>query len=302
MALTSNCSLFGSINEEGINLAVRHIMRKRPSLFNYGTAFFLKRPELLCEKIDAHPWVIQRHNPLFTVEDPLPLLGTNGAFGLNFCAQLTAAEIDFHPGKVFELPPELGQLPKQHFALHLRACAGIGCPSRRFLGGIDATQLETRSDVREQELQLYLRKAGDKVQRGNEMIFEPPRSEPKLPPIPIPFDELQCFCLDLFAVCHFEITGTEGNQFLRGRLDGLEIVDIRPQGLENSIECYLSTLLQLVIFPRLSIALEKLVFGIPLDITNATVTVSATPISAAVPNNPAIENDQLKVFVDVEVT
>ena len=31
------------------------------------------------------------------------------------------------------------------------------------------------------------------------------------------------------------------------------------------------------------------------------VTLSATPASAAVPNNPAIEDDQLKVFIKAEV-
>jgi len=287
MALTSNSSLFGSINEAGINLALRHIMRKRPSLFNYGTAFFLTRPDRLCERIDAHPWVIERNNPLITVEDPLPLLGTDGTYGLNFCAQLTRAEIDFHPGNVIGLPPELGALPRQHFALHARACAGIGCPSKRFLDGIKLP--DKTPDATGQP-------GGNDRQRGDQ------RPQPKLPPIPIPFEELQCFCLDLFAVCHFEISGAAGHQFLRARLDGLEIVDIKPEGLENSIECYLSTLIQLVIMPRLSIALDKFVIQIPLGITNATVTVSATPTSAAVPNNPAVENDQLKVFIDVEVT
>jgi hypothetical protein len=35
---TDNCDLYGAIHEDGINRVVRHIMRQRPSLFNYGTA------------------------------------------------------------------------------------------------------------------------------------------------------------------------------------------------------------------------------------------------------------------------
>jgi hypothetical protein len=38
MAFTDNSDLYGAINEEGINLIAQHIMRQRPSLFNYGTA------------------------------------------------------------------------------------------------------------------------------------------------------------------------------------------------------------------------------------------------------------------------
>jgi hypothetical protein len=286
MALTSNCEIFGSINEAGINLAVRHIMRKRPSLFNYGTAFFVGRENQMCAKIEPHPWVIQRRNPLFTVEDPLPLLGTDGTYGLNFCAQLTKAEIDFHPGNVFPLPPELGTLPEQHFAFHVQVCAGIGCPSRRFLQNIPVPEQRDSGNT----------KPPDKENRPTDK-----KPEPKLPPVAIPFNELQCFCLDLYAACHFEINGPVGDQKLVGKLDGLEIVDIKPGGLENSIECYLTTLIHLVILPRLSIALERFTINIPLDITNASVTVSATPISGAVPHNPAVEKDQLKIFIDVEV-
>jgi hypothetical protein len=38
MAFTDNADLFASVGEDGINLVVRHIMRQRPSLVNYGTA------------------------------------------------------------------------------------------------------------------------------------------------------------------------------------------------------------------------------------------------------------------------
>lgn len=287
MAFTSNSDLFGSVHENGINRVVRHIMRKRPSLFNYGTAIFAQRPELMCAKIDPHPWVIQRNNPLITVEDPLPLLGTDGMFGLNFCAQLTEAKIDFHPGNAIELPPELHPLGGQRFAFHVRVCAGIGCPSKKVLDGVE----------------LPLPPPDDRKPTGGKDDREqPPKDTPRRSPIPLPVDQIQCFCLDLFAVCHFEVKGAPGNQRLTGKLDGLEIVDIKPDGLENSIECYLTALIQLVLLPRLSVAIDAIVFDIPVaGITNATVTVSATPTSAAVPFNPSVANDQLSIFIDVEV-
>jgi len=274
MALTDNSDLYGAVHEDGINRVVRHIMRQRPSLFNYGTVLVFRNPELLCERIDVAPAVIERGNPLITVEDPLPVLGTNGAFGVNFCFQLTKAEVDFHPGNVVVLPPELSPpLAAQHFAFHVRVCGGLGCPPKDFL---------------------------DKFQPP------PPTKEgvfthvpPPQPPVVLPTRQLECFCLDLFVVGHVEVTGPAGSQRLLGKVDGLEIVDIRPKGLENSIECYLNLLLRLVILPRTAIAIEKVVFDL---LKLATITLSATPVSAAVPNNPAIEDDQIKVFIDFEVT
>ena len=112
-------------------------------------------------------------------------------------------------------------------------------------------------------------------------------------------EKLNCFCLDLFVVGHFEIRGMPDNQFLTLKMDGLELVDIKPDGLENSLECYLASLVRLVLLPRMSFPLKNLVFNI-LDL--ATVTLSATPISAEVPNNPAVEKDELKVFINAVIT
>lgn len=275
MAFTDNSDLYGAIHEEGINRVAMHIMRQRPSLFNYGTALVAANPRLLCEPIDAAPAVRLRGNPLITVEDPLPVLGTDGAFGVNFCVQLTKAEIDFHPGNVLALPPELSPpLAPQHLAFRVRVCAGLGCPPKDYF---DIIQLPPTTEP------------GRTTDRP----------QPKPPPRPLPTDRLECFCLDLFAVAHVDVTGAPGSQRLLTKVDGLEIVDIEPKGLENGLECYLNLLIQLVILPRASIAIEKMVF----DILNlGTITLKASPTSAAIPNNPAIEDDQLKVFIDLEVS
>lgn len=273
MAFTDNSELYGAIHEDGIKLVVQHIMRQRPSLFNYGTDFVVARPHLLCRPINPAPAVIQRGNPLITVEDPLPVLGTNGAVGLDFCFQLTSAEIDFHPGNVFTLPSELSPpLGAQRFAIHVYICGGLGCPSR------DAV---------------------DKIPPPPPPPPDQEERETKKPPtVPHP-EELECFCMDLFVVGHVEVTGMVGDQRLLGKVDGLEIVDIKPEGLENSQECYLNLLIQLVILPRVSIAIPKMVF----DILNlATITLSLSPTSPAIPNNPAIEDDQVKVFIDLGVS
>lgn len=268
MAFTDNSDLYGAIQEDGINLVVQHVMRQRPSLFNYGTDLVLSNPELLCKTIDSAPAVTERGNPFITVEDPLPVLGTNGAVALNFCFQLTDAKVDFHPGNVITLPPELNPpLSAQHFAIHVHVCGGLGCPSKDIVSEIpDITPIHLTHRVPKERAPI------------------------------VPHPRMECFCLDLFAVGHMEVTGTVGNQRLLGKIDGLEIADIEPEGLESSLECYLKLLLQLVILPRASFAIEKMVF----DILNlATITLSA---STTVPNNPAIEEDQLKVFIDWEVS
>jgi hypothetical protein len=265
MALTNNCDLFGAVHEDGINLIVRHIMRKRPSLFNYGTQAVADNPKLLCTPIDAAPEVGSKQNPLLTVENPLPLLGTNGQVLLNFCVQLVALQIDLHPEGVFELPPELSPpLGEQRFAIHARVSAGIACPSIEDLA----------------------------------ILYVPTFGIKALGPIVVPTTKMACFHVDLFATGHFAIIALPSGQHLIGILDGLELVDIQPAALESSLECYLRLLVQFVVLPRMSIALQKLV----LDLGNlATITLSASPISTAIPHNPAIEEDQLKVFIDMEV-
>lgn len=266
MPFTDRSDLYGAIHEEGINLTVQHIMRQRPSLFNYGTARVRDDPEFRCQAIDTAKAVIDRGNPLITLEDPLPVVGTNGRYGLDFCVQFTRMELDFYPGNVITLPPELRPpLAEQRFALRGTACAGIACP------------------------------ANETIQRLVQQNQDPRRDERT---IVIPAERLLCFCLDLTAVGSVQVVGPRGAQRLQAGLDGIEIVDIQPAGLENSIECYISLLIQLVILPRINVALPKLVF----DLLNlGKIVLFATPTSPALPNNPAIEADQLKVFINVEV-
>ena len=117
---------------------------------------------------------------------------------------------------------------------------------------------------------------------------------------------MQCFCLSVFVTGGVRISTHNGKPYLEPFLDGLEIVDIKPEGLENSLECYITMLLKLVVLPGLGILLQHA----PLNLTQGAtdffpqptnVTLSPMPTSAALPNNPAIEDDQLKAFIHVEV-
>lgn len=286
MAFTDHSDLYGAINEEGINLVVRHLMRLRPSLFNYGTTFIAQNPELLCHKIDADPMVYARNNPLLTIESPLPVLGTNGLVGLNYCVQLVDMKVDFHPGNSITLPPELGQLKRQQFALSAKACAGLGCPDEETMRALEKVFDRINTPIFVDDL----------VNSGSltHVPDRPAATQPK--PIVVPTRKLKCFCLEVFAVGHIEIIQI-GNRFVfKPKLDGLEIVDLRPQEMEDSIECYVASVIRLGLLPRLQVAMEKIVFDQMSEIL--TVTLKPTP---GLPNNPAIEGDELKVFINMEV-
>ncbi len=247
-----------------------------PSLFNYGTAFVAANPHLLCKPIEVAPDVDNFSNPHITVEGPLPVLGTNGLIGLNFCFQITELEIDFHP---LELSPSLGA---QQFTIHSRVCGGIGCPPSEL--GIPGIPPPGPTEKDEESIP-----PPGMVEAVEFVVAGEPATVP-------PTEKLECFCLDMFVVGHIEMNGPVGNQRLLGKVDVLEIVDIEPEGLENSLECYLNLLLKTVILPRVSIAIPTMIFGI-LDLATTTLSASTT-----FPNNPAIEDDQLKVFIDMGVS
>lgn len=292
MAFTDHSDLYGAVHEEGINRIVRHLMRLRPSLFNYGTEFVARNPRLLCHPIEPDPVVLLRNNPLLTIESPLPVLGTNGLINLNYCVQITDARIDFHRGNVIDLPKEIPELPPQHLALTAKACVGLGCPDPR-LSQLLERAMETVFDIITVEGLV----AGDKPDFSGigTTTHVPNRDRPSFDPITVPVDRLKCFCLSVYAVCHIE-TRKVGNRYIFSpKLDQLEIVDLYPQEMEDMIECYVSQVIRLGLLPRIRIALEKLVFD-QLKVVEITVKPAA-----GITHNPAIEDDQLKVFIDMEV-
>lgn len=283
MGFTDNTDIFASFHEDGFNRILLHLMQQRPSLFNYATQQIAGNPELLCEVIKTHPIVTKRNNPLITIEDPLPILGTN--LGVNFAAQLTDVQLDFHPINKVQLPPELARAEGQSFALRLKLCAGLGCPPDDVVEKFVPPPPEPR----------------DKDKNPN----RDDRPKPSEPLVPLPFRRLTCFCLEAFVVGKMVITNYWGKPYLEMKLVNFEIVDIKPEGLESNIECYVKLLLRLSILPKMRFLLEQTVLDIKDSLDNLKksvfVNIKPTPVSGDVPNNPAIEDDQAKIFVDVEV-
>ena len=298
MAFTDNCDIFAAIHETSFNRIVVHLQRQRPSLFNYGTTTFVRFPRFLCNQriiTTIDPEVEAFGNPIVKEQPLLGIPGYTGPFGLEYCLQLTELSIDFHPGNIHTLPPELSPpLKAQRFSLKGSACAGINCPT---------TDLLIKVAPDEKAFFPVIDLKTDFVQQGKDDRPKDPKDPDgplvtTTPTRPFPFnrDGTICFCLDLFAVLHFERSGGSNNPVVSLQLDNIEIVDVKPQGLEDAVECFLRALLIMSVLPKVKLALKALTFTI-----GKVLTIGPTPISTNVPFNPAVENDQVKVFVTTTV-
>jgi hypothetical protein len=105
-----------------------------------------------------------------------------------------------------------------------------------------------------------------------------------------------CACLEIYAVAHVRRIDSGNVSLVDIVLDGLEIVDIQPAELESLLECYAATALRWGVLPRMRLAFHTLSLALPMQLGLVNVTPTTT-----VPNNPAIEDDQLKLFLDVNI-
>jgi hypothetical protein len=266
MAFTDNSDLYAAITDDGVERIIQHVMLQRPSYFNHATADVIADDSRWCARVEHTQDVTDYFNPIFMEWDPLPVIGVDSPpVTIGFCAQVVKALLDFHPSNIIELPAELAPpLNEQRFGLMVVICATIQCP--------DEDQI-VRIPVKEKD------KSGEQ--------------EP-IPPVHVP-GKPNCFCLDVYATGHFQREVILGQERILAQVENVEIVDVEPERMEANMECYLKLALNLILRQRLSIPLETFFFEIDLfDL--ATVTLSPTT-SPPVPNNPAVEDDQLKVFM-----
>lgn len=259
MPLTDKSPIFARFHEDGFNTIINEIMLQRPKLFNYATQAIFGQNSL-CSPIAVNAILETMGIETCTIVDRLPILGLNDpSQGVDFCAQITELKIDFQPSNQITLPPELTGLGIQEFSLKGRFCAGISC------GGI-----LRKLDDKDRKIKTDFKKG---------LIFKP-------------FEKLQvmCFCLNIFA----KLVLVRDANYLKLKLIGIEIEDISPLGLENSIECYLKQVLDKSIFPQMKIAVEDLVFN-----ASSYFTIGLAPISGTIPQNPAISNDYVSIFVNL---
>jgi hypothetical protein len=116
---------------------------------------------------------------------------------------------------------------------------------------------------------------------------------------------LDCFSLTFYAVGDVSLTGTASSQLFSGKLEQLGVAGISPLGLENILECLLTDLFNSQVLPKLNIHLQAMTESLATLLNNKTmtgsVTVNAIPQVAGspVPHNPAIQSDQMQIFLEV---
>ena len=303
MAFTDRSDLFAAVHENGINATIGQLMLQRPSMFNYATILFTQAlSSQLCVPIPAPPG----GGPLFTVESQLPVLGAPRPLGLDWCLQLTNVSVDLYPGNTLTLPPELDPIGRQQFALHLRACFGLACPDDRVVENLTA-EMEAAVAASMLPGRPTTGPATGPAGGGGVQPAPDDRSGRAAAAVqPVPGTNVICTCLELFGVGHFQggTIGGDPQQWLKVRLDGLEVVDLVPSSLEDIVECYLRLVLRLGVLPRLIVPMESLVLDITrmLQDNGTAIGQHVTLVPAAdVPANPAVEDDQLKVFFNLKV-
>src|SRR6476659_298433 len=251
MTFTSSSDIYLAVHEAGINRVVQHLFAQRTSLFNYTTSGLTRLTERLCAPIRPHPVAVARGDRLVGQLPPLPVAGTG--YAVEYSVQLTKLAVDASPVNTIGVPPELAPpIAPQHLVLQAGACLGYGCPPADIVKQLP-----------------FLPAGGDRPKDATT----------------IPAGNLLCTCLDVFASLAFDFEGADAQQHLKGTLDGLEIVDLGPTGLENSIECYLGLVIRLGLLPKLQAPLIRVSQQLgALFVLN----VEPTQAPATVPNNPAV--------------
>jgi hypothetical protein len=270
--------LYGAIKDSAVNRLIRAVMAFRPDLFNYAAPSwkFAGPAKLLATEVFVSCYQVglaraadPAKSPRFTRIPylPAPGLGSSlGDFQLPWCFQISDARIDFQPtDQITTMPPELTPpLAAQRFGLEIDATFGIACPPPEVV----------------------------------QSMLNPNRLFRRATTV-IPVEKLRCFQLQLYLVAHLEKTqtGTPPVDTVGMQVDGLEIVDLSPPGLETAVECYLNTVIQVVVLPQLKLALE------PIVVKALGLSLTITPTLATdVPTNPSIEQDELRVWVNVKIS
>jgi len=117
-------SAYAALNERGPSRIGQLLLQQRPSWFTYATKDLIDHPQRLPRSVaaalaalqSANPELAKKHYALITEERPLPVLGTNGMYGLDFAVHLALVGIDISPGGNIPLPPTLAPLKAQRIA------------------------------------------------------------------------------------------------------------------------------------------------------------------------------------------
>ena len=256
--------LYAAVTDDALNRITGFLHARAPYLFNYVAPSLQARRDNAGNIIGFDEnWVVCSDvDPAPPPGVPryrrIPPFGVPGVPVKLPCAiQLIELKFDFHPSDTIALPPELaGPLAPQRFALQATIQFGLACIPPE---AINPPVLTTHGRVWDVPVLVV--------------------------------DSLQCFLIRIFVIGHLTVGPVTHDIGLA--LDGLEIVDIQPAGLEQAVECYLVAMLKGAILPQLVLALQ----AVPVHTLGLQ---SVTPsLSAGLPHNPAIERNALHVWLDL---
>jgi len=257
--------LYAAISDDAVNRIIESLHVQAPYLFNYVAPSIKLQTDaqgnftgivdnwLTCSDVAPDP---PAGIPRYRRIPPFQLPGI--AVKLPCSIQVIEVKIDFNPSDQVTLPAELiPPLAEQRFAIEAVVQFGLACVPAAAVAGVPTFG-------------------------GGIPVTQFPV---------LPVDSLTCFIVQIFAVGH--LTVDPASQQIRMEVDGLEILDVAPSGLEEAIECYLIAMLKGAILPGLVLALQT------VPINSLGLTAVTPTLTAGLPNNPAIEQNELRVWLDL---
>ena len=260
MTYTSQCDFYVAIQDAGINRMIRHLMLQRPLFFNYGSVLPVTNPSPVCLPILTTPEVEQANNPLITTEPKLPLISL--AY-----ANVNDPSFDFVINQIpfFDFIAQVGQ-----------------CEIDFFPENIISLPPDMGSSFAAQQFAMTV--------SASVGLVCPPQGEGT---------NLNCFSLDLFVTGECGILTTPGGQQSIGMnvLD-IEIPALQPEGLMGAMKCYALYTINRSMLPLVAQTISRFIFSpIALPSNLGALQISA---STQVPDNPAVLDNQLEAFIDLD--
>ena len=301
-------SAYAALNERGPSRIGQLLLQQRPSWFTYATKDLIDYPQRLPRSVaaalaalqSANPELAKKHYALITEERPLPVLGTNGMYGLDFAVHLALVGIDISPGGNIPLPPTLAPLKAQRIAARFDLVGGVGLPDAQTLAGLTLPPIQPRvpnfkNDLATKNQAVISVPTMTGFSAGLTAVFGArsgwdPDEDHNLPP---------------------RVTVT---------FDGLDVSGAFDPKLETVIDGVANTIVQLVVLPRLDALIPRSkTLSIKRDTHTPTQTIhfelkydvalylpltlppSSPPGSGSLPTyNPAFEDNQLKLYLTVK--
>lgn len=264
--------LFGAVTDDAVNRIINFAHARAPYLFNYvaptlqavlndqGAIVGFQELWLTCSPVPDPPPNVPKYRRM----KPFQLPGI--PVKLPFSLQLIDLNLDFHPSDAVTLPVELGPpLAAQRFALEATVQFGLACVPPQI---ISALANQTFAAVNQVQVSI------------------------------LPVTTLDCFLLKVVATGHLTVkppapgSGSTVEE-IRLEIDGIEIVDLSPVGLEHVVECYVTAMLKGYVLPKTVLALQQ------VAVNTLGVKAVKPSLSTGLPNNPAIEQNQVRVWLDL---